>query len=277
MIPPLEAVNAVDPPAPYLGGKRFLAPLIVRRIAEVPHSLYAEPFVGMGGIFFRRDYRPGAEVINDRSGDVVNLFRVLQRHYTAFMDHLRFQLTSRREFERLSRTDPMTLTDLERAARFLYLQRTAYGGKIVGRSFGVAPERPARFDVTQMAPVLEEVFERLSGVVIENLDWAELVDRYDRPEALFYFDPPYLGSEGDYGPGLFAPSQFAAIADRLRRLEGKAIVSLNDVPGIREAFAGFRIETAELPYTIGQATSGVKQVREVLIYTFEPPALPLFS
>ncbi len=136
-------VRPVSTPAPYLGGKRALAPKIVERINRVPHKLYVEVFVGMGGVFFKRDNQPPAEVINDKSGEVVNLFRILQRHYVAFMDHLRYQLTSRKEFERLVKTDPTTLTDLERAARFLYLQRTAYGGKVTGQNFGVAPERCA--------------------------------------------------------------------------------------------------------------------------------------
>lgn len=274
---PLRPVNPVSPPAPYIGGKRFLAPLIVSRIAEIDHVLYAEPFVGMGGVFFRRDRRPEAEVINDRNGEVVNLFRILQRHYAAFMDHLKFQLTSRREFERLSKTDPSTLTDLERAARFLYLQRTAYGGKVTGQNFGVAPERPARFDVTQIAPLLEEIYERLTGVVIENLDWFDFIDRYDRPGTLFYLDPPYWGSEDDYVPGAFQRGEFVRIAERLARLAGKAIVSLNDVPAVREIFAAFRIEEAEVPYSIGQASGGVKTVAEVLIHTFDRPALPLFG
>jgi len=273
----LEPVQPVSPAAPYLGGKRILAPLIVERISEVPHTTYVEPFVGMGGIFFRRDRRPEAEVINDRNGEVVNLFRILQRHYAAFMDHLKFQLTSRREFERLTKIAPSTLTDLERAARFLYLQRTAYGGKIVGQSFGVAGERPARFDLNQVGPMLEEIYERLAGVVIENLDWHELVARYDRPQTLFYLDPPYWNSEDDYGAGMFDRSQFMKIADVVRSLQGRAIISLNDVPGVRECFAGMRWETAELPYTIGQATSGVKHVSELIIYSFERPSLPLFA
>ena len=276
MNPSLQPVNPVSPPAPYMGGKRFLAPLIVSHIGEVDHGLYAEPFVGMGGVFFRRDRRPEAEVINDRNGDVVNLFRILQRHYAAFMDHLKFQLTSRREFERLSKTDPSTLTDLERAARFLYLQRTAYGGKVVGQNFGVAPARSAGFDVLQVAPVLEEIFERLSGVTIENLDWAEFIDRYDRPETLFYLDPPYWGSESDYGAA-FDRGQFAAMAGKLRNLKGRAILSLNDVPGVRETFKGLRLEEADLTYTIGQATGGVRDAKELLIYTFERPELPLFG
>lgn len=271
-----EPVTPVSPPAPYQGGKRHLAPLLVQRICEVPHATYAEAFVGMGGVFFRRTLRPQAEVINDRNGEVVNLFRVLQRHYTAFMDHLKFQLTSRREFERLSRTDPATLTDLERAARFLYLQRTAYGGKVTGQNFGVATERPARFDYTQIGPVLEEIYERLAGVVIENLDWTEILARYDTPATLFYLDPPYWACEDDYGSGMFDRAQFEIMVDRLANLKGRAILSLNDVPGVRETFAGFRLETADLHYSIGQATGGTKPVREVIIYTFDAPSLPLF-
>jgi DNA adenine methylase len=273
----LTPVDPVSPPAPWQGGKRMLAPKIIQRISEIPHTLYAEPFVGMGGVFFRRPARPDAEAINDYSGEVINLFRILQRHYAAFMDHLKFQLTSRREFERLSKTDPQTLTDLERAARFLYLQRTAYGGKITGQNFGVRPSNPALFNLTRIAPVLEEVYERLTGVSIENLDWAEFIRRYDSPGTLFYLDPPYWGCEDDYGKALFSRERFAEMAEMLRQIEGKAIVSLNDVPGVRATFDGFRMETVELSYTIGQASGGTKQVREVLIYTFEQPDLPLFG
>jgi hypothetical protein len=68
-------VPAVSPPAPYLGGKRNLASRITALIATVDHETYVEPFVGMGGIFFRRRQRPRSEVINDLSGDVANLFR----------------------------------------------------------------------------------------------------------------------------------------------------------------------------------------------------------
>lgn len=264
----LKSVAAVAPPAPYLGGKRSLSSTLAQRISMVPHSVYVEPFVGMGGIFFRRTARPDAEVINDRNGEVANLFRILQRHYPAFMDHLKFQLTSRREFERLQRTDPTTLTDLERAARFLYLQRTAYGGKIRGQSFGVSPDRPGRFDVLAIGPILESVFERLSGVIIENLDWEIVIDRYDRPDALFYLDPPYWGNETDYGAGIFDRTDFSAMAARLSSMKGRAIVSLNDVAGVRSTFSGFRMETVDLVYTVGQATGGVKEVGEVIIYNF---------
>jgi DNA adenine methylase len=189
-------------------------------------------------------------VINDFSGDVATLFRVLQRHYTAFMDMLRYQVASRREFERLKASDPATLTDLERAARFLYLQRLAFGGKVAGRSFGVSTTGSARFNVLKLAPVLEDVHERLAGVVIENLPWQEFLRRYDRPGTLFYLDPPYWGGEGDYGAGLFSRDQYAELAARLAVLKGRFILSINDVPEIRDLFGRFDIEAVETTYSL---------------------------
>ena len=139
-------------------------------IGGIPHRTYAEVFVGMGGVFFRRNLRPPVEVINDWSEDVSTFFRVLQHHYVAFLDMLRFQITSRANFEKLLSMDPASLTDLQRAARFLYVQRLAFGGKVAGRNFGVSAGNPARFDVTKLGPMLEAVHERLAGVVIERMD-----------------------------------------------------------------------------------------------------------
>jgi DNA adenine methylase len=68
-------------PAGYIGGKRNLSRRICAIIEATPHTSYAEPFVGMGGIFLRRARRPRAEAINDISGDVVTLFRCLAEHY----------------------------------------------------------------------------------------------------------------------------------------------------------------------------------------------------
>lgn len=258
----LQPVRAVRPVAGYIGGKRNLSKRLVERIAAVPHRLYVEPFVGMGGVFFRRTSRPRAEVINDISSDVATLFRLLQRHYQQFLDVLKWQIASRAEFERLIATDPSTLTDLERAARFLYLQRLAFGGKVTGRNFGVDHGQGARFDLTKLVPMLEEVHERLAGVVIERLPYAQLFVRYDRPDALFYLDPPYWGCEGDYGAGVFSAADFDRLRGILERIKGRFIMSINDTPEIRAIFDGLAMEPVELSYRIsGKATPA----RELII------------
>lgn len=227
----MTPVTRTAPVAPWLGGKRNLAKRICATIDATPCGTYAEPFVGMGGIFLRRSARPKAEVINDKGRDIANLFRILQRHYPQFLDTLRFQLTTRAEFNRLVDTNPETLTDLERAARFLYLQRTAFGGKVSGRNFGVSKDRPGRFNLTTLEPMLEDLHSRLAGVVIECLDW----------------------------------SDFAAMADQLRTIKGRFLMSINDVPEIRALFAWARIEEVSTTYTIGNHSERGTDRAELLI------------
>lgn len=264
----LEPVSTVKPIAPYIGGKRNLAKRLVRRINAIGHTTYAEVFVGMGGVFFRRDHRPTAEVINDWSEDVSTFFRVIQHHYVAFLDMVRFQISSRAGFEKLLALDPASLTDLQRSARFLYLQRLAFGGKVAGRNFGVNPAAAARFDVTKLGPMIEAVHERLAGVLIERLPWQDFIARYDRPGTLFYLDPPYYGCEGDYGRNLFDRSQFEAMADQLRGVKGRFMLSLNDHPEVRRIFAGFTFEEEEVTYTVG-GMDKAKAVGEVIISNAE--------
>ncbi|MGO7686629.1 DNA adenine methylase [Rhizobium ruizarguesonis] len=261
----LRPIEPANPAAPYIGGKRILSKKVIQRINATPHEVYAEPFVGMGGVFLRRNLAPKMEVINDISGDVANLFRILQRHYPQFMETLRFQITSRREFDRLSRTDPSTLTDLERAARFLYLQRLAFGGKVRGQNFGISMQG-GRFNLMKLAPQLEEIHERMAGVVIENLPWRRFIERYDRPGTLFYLDPPYWGNEDDYGRAVFSRDDFAELADVLSRIRGRFILSLNAVQGVFETFSKFHIEEVDCTYSIAGGGSS-KEVKEVIITT----------
>ena len=265
-------VRPVKPVAPYLGGKRNLAGRLTRLIETIPHQTYAEPFVGMGGVFLRRRSRPKAEAINDISGDVATLFRILQRHYVAFLDMLKWQLTSRAEFDRLVRVDPETLTDLERAARFLYLQRTAFGGKVAGRNFGVDARSPARFDITKLQSLLEEVHERLAPVTIERLHYSDFIRRYDTPGTLFYLDPPYWNCERDYGDGVFERADFERLAGQLSNISGKFVLSINDTPGAREVFGRFGLRSVETTYTIATASAGRVQRAGELIVSNLPAA-----
>ena len=260
---PLTAVQPTRPVAPWLGGKRALASRLAERIAAVPHVRYVEPLVGMGGVFFRRRQRPKLEVINDINRDVVNLFWLLQRHYQQLLDVLKWQICSRADFQRLVKVDPDTLTDLERAARFLFIQRAAFGGKMVRPTFGVAFDNPARFDLTKLVPMLEDVHERLCGVLIEQLPFEECIRRYDsRPGTLFYCDPPYWGCTDDYGKDIFSAADFDLLRDLLEGIQGRFILSLNDTPEVREIFGQFSIEEVSLNYRVG---GRVTPAREVII------------
>ena len=237
---------------PYLGGKFRLSKRIINKIEQIQHKIYAEPFVGMGGIFLRRTQIPKAEIINDINGELVNLYRIVRRYPNTLYKETEFMFASRQEFERLLKTQPETLTDIERAARFLYLQNQAFGGKVTGQSFGVSIDRPARFDFVKLNDRIRAVGERLASVTIERQDFETFIKRYDTKDTLFYLDPPYWGNETDYGKGVFTRADFERLRDCLMGIKGRFILSLNDTPQVRELFKNFTIEQTDVTYSISK-------------------------
>lgn len=250
----------------WVGGKALLADKIIPLIPD--HKCYCEVFAGAAWLLFKKP-ESKVEVINDINVDLVTLYRVVQHHLEEFIRYFRWVLVSREEFERLKRVDPATLTDIQRAARFYYLIRMRFSSNLNSPSLGVSTHRGPRLNLLRIEEELSAAHLRLAGVYIENLQFEKLIDRYDRAHTFFYVDPPYYGCENHYGKGLFKRSDFGALADRLARLEGRFILSLNDTPEVRKLFARFRIREVLTRYTVGQADKG-KQVRELLILNYRP-------
>ncbi len=261
-----EQVKPTEPIAPYLGGKRLLAKTIVPIIEKIPHNIYAEPFIGMGGVFFRRAKKPKCEAINDINSEIVNMFRMVERFPDYLADMLKFKICSRAEFKQMLATPPLLLTELERAVRYLYIQKNAFGGKVRGQAFGVDVGRSGRLISEKLIPQIQELHRRLAGVYIECLPYQEFITRYDRKDTLYYLDPPYWNCENDYGKGIFGKADFDELAKRLKEIKGKFIMSINDVPEIRHIFRFFYIQEVKTRYTIATKETGQsKQAKELLI------------
>ena len=101
-----EPVKPTEPIAPYLGGKRLLAKTIVPIIEKIPHNIYCEPFMGMGGVFFRRTQKPKCEAINDINSEIINMFRMVEKFPNYLADMLKFKICSRAEFKAMLATPP---------------------------------------------------------------------------------------------------------------------------------------------------------------------------
>lgn len=257
-----------NPIIPWIGGKRRLADTLLSRFPK--HDCYVEVFAGGAALFFMRQPAQ-VEVINDVNGELVNLYRVVQHHLEEFVRQFKWALTSRQVFGWLKDTRPETLTDIQRAARFYYLQQNCFGGKVEGQSFGTATTTPPGLNLLRLEETLSAAHLRLASAFVENLDWAACVERYDRPHTLFYMDPPYWETEG-YGVD-FPLAEYERMASLMSGLKGKAIVSLNDHPEVRRIFAGFEIETLDIKYTVGGG-AGVGR-REVIIYSWDRSAEPV--
>src|ERR1700719_1454300 len=221
-------------PLPYIGGKNRLAKKIISLLPE--HTTYVEPFAGGAQVLFHKP-PSNVEVLNDLDFDVVNFFRVCQWHYEELIRYLRFCLVSRNLHELHVKTDPSTLTDIQRAGRFFYLQKNSFGGLVVKRKFHYGVTQPSNYNLERLPEIIENAHKRLQRVQIESLPYEQVLEKYDRPSTVFYLDPPYWGV--NLYKFNFSPADFKALAARLTKLQGKFILSLNDRPEVREAFSNF--------------------------------------
>lgn len=250
----------------WVGGKSQLTDRIIPLLP--PHQCYCEVFAGAAWMLFRKE-ESKVEIINDINSDLVTLYRVVKNHLEEFIRTLKWLLVARDEFDRFMMMEPATLTDIQRSVRFFYIMKTGYGARLKNPSFGIAASAPSRFNLLRIEEELSAAHLRLNRVYIENKPFQTVIDRFDKPETLFYVDPPYWGCENYYGNGVFSREDFAVLRDRLVGIKGKFIMSINDVPEIREMFRDFTIQEVPTKYSMGK--EGVKPVTELLIMNYQPP------
>jgi DNA adenine methylase len=250
-------------PLPYIGGKNRLANKIISLLPD--HITYVEPFAGGAQVLFHK--APShVEVLNDLDFDIVNFFRVCQWHYEELIRYLRFCLVSRKLHGLHLATDPETLTDIQRAGRFFYLQKNSFGGLVLKQAFHYGVTQPSNYNVERIPEIIEQAHRRLQRVQIESLPYEKILDKYDRQTTLFYLDPPYW--ERRLYRRNFTEQDFIALEQHLHGIRGQFIVSLDDRPEVRKLFHHWRLLPVDIAYT-AQHTTG-KRFPELLITNFAP-------
>lgn len=253
-----------NPIIPWLGGKRRLADKLIPLFPK--HECYVEVFCGGAALYFLRPYPAATEVINDINGELVNLYRVVQHHLEEFVRQFKWALSSREVFKWQKEAKPETLTDIQRAARFYYLQQHAFGGKVSGQNFGTATTG-SPINLCRIEESLSAAHLRLSGTYVENLTWMDCMKRYDRPHTFFYCDPPYWQTEG-YGVD-FGFEQYEQMAEFMRTCKGKVMVSINDHPDIRQAFNGLCMMGLDIKYSVSNTHGAPASSQELVITNWE--------
>jgi DNA adenine methylase len=254
-----------SPIVPWLGGKRRLADKLIPLFPQ--HHCYVELFCGGAALYFLRPMPAHVEVLNDINGELINLYRVVQHHLDEFVRSFRWWLSSRQLFGWLQETPTETLTDIQRAARFFYLQHHAFGGRVDGQTFGTATTSPS-INILRLEHSLSDAHMRLAGgTTIENLPWDECLRRYDRPHTFFYADPPYWQTEG-YGVP-FGFEHYENMASLMRSIKGKMMVSINDHPDIRRVFDGLTMMDLEIKYSVGNNNGSPEASRELVICNWD--------
>lgn len=246
----------------WMGGKRRLAKHILPHFPD--HRCYVEAFAGGAALFFMRPEPAEVEVINDINGELINLYRVVQCHLEEFVRQFKWALISREMFEWQKRSHLVALTDIQRAARFYYLQQCAFGARGASPAFGYATTSAPKLNLLRIEEALSIAHVRLARCYIERLPWQDCIKRYDREHTLFYFDPPYWDTAG-YGVE-FPFSEYEQLAQVMTQIKGKAVLSINDHPDIRRVFKGMRSEALSTRYTVGGGAG--KEVGELLVFSW---------
>lgn len=218
----------------YHGGKFRLAQWVIEHFP--PHLVYVEPFGGAAGVLIQKA-RSHGEVYNDLDGDIVNLFRVLQKEDTraALTELLVLTPYAREEFEQA-----WIFTDepVERARRTIIRAQMGFGsaGASKGttgfridcyRQYSTAQQLWARYP-DQIAAI----GQRLAGVLIENRPALDVMLAHDSAQALHYVDPPYVhatrvrgAAKGRYYRHEMDDEQHAELLDTLNTLQGMVVLS----------------------------------------------------
>jgi len=251
----------------YMGGKSLLAPKIIPKIPE--HKCYVEVFAGAAWMLFKKDENMShVEVINDINLDLVTLYRVIKHHLEEFIRYFKWILVARDEFERFKIETPESLTDIQKAVRFYYLLKSGYAARIKNPSFNINSTEKPRLNLLRIEEELSAVHWRLARVYVENRPYEEVFLRFDKQDTFFYVDPPYRGYEDYYGDGIFSRKDFIKLRDILRGVNGRFIMSINDLPEIRSLYKDFIIESVNTSYSAGGANKK-KKVTELLVMNYD--------
>jgi len=264
---------------PYPGAKSQMADWIIQQFPK--HECFVDVFGGSAAILVNKP-QSRVEVYNEQDEDLVHCFEVLRDRGEELKEWLRSVPYSRQLYEDWATEfyeGGRPKDDIERAGRFYFLRYSQFGGKYdAKKGFRIAKKKDdyAGQDFAKAIEGLESFRDRFRGVIIENLDYTEILDRYDRDTTLFYLDPPYVDVGDEYysHKGEFDQAEFVS---NLHDLEANWIVSYGeDHPqGLDE----YRTLHKQQRYTLnnGQAGGGDSVQTERLFVNFDPSNTAKFS
>jgi len=262
---------------PYIGSKTYLAPWVVKHLRA--HENFVVPFGGAAGVLLNKP-RSGCEIYNDRDEALVEFFRACREHPEELAERVRnipFSRSVYNEWSRQFRSDDGWPDDVvERAARWVYLRYASFSGRY-GQRAGFATDTPRRGPQKsriwqQMPERIIEVRDRFRGVAIENLDYSDILGRYDDKDAetLYYCDPPYTEAKDDYYRGpRFDHDRFVS---ELGTVDGHWMVSYRDPP---EGLEDLATAVVERSYNRSAAKDNDDRT-ERLYLSYQPHEVPMF-
>jgi DNA adenine methylase len=268
--------SAAGPIVKWAGGKtRLLDELCARTPGGFRR--YFEPFLGGGALYFR--LAPKLAVLSDCNVDLINTYRCVAWHVEAVEKRLERHRAAHSEKhyyevrERWNTPGGMT-ADVDRAAAFIYLNKTCYNGLWRVNSRGKFNVPVGRYDDPSIfdASALRAASKILQGAELHARHYVEAAADA-RAGDFVYFDPPYhpisdTARFTSYTAGSFGPDdqrQLADVARALVRRGCRVLLSNSDTEFVRGLYDGFTVETVDCARAINSKATARGPQRELLI------------
>lgn len=270
----------LNSPFKWVGGKSRLRKHIIALLPS--HTCYVEPFAGAAWVLFGKP-PSNVEVVNDIDQDLINFFRVVKHKPEELIRSFEWELASRAEFERLASLSPSDLTDVQRAHRFYYLIMAGWGGELKYPRFQTSIIDGGHGNrlvgaLKTLSKRITPIHDRLRTVIIENLDWKNCIDRYDREGTVMYLDPPYPGNKVNYAHNMREWEAHQELAKRLSRTECFWILSTYDTAEMHDLFTGYQITKIKSSSGMNAEKRGKTRVanNEILVTNYDPAVVSPF-
>ena len=273
----------VSPILKWVGGKRQLLDSIEPLIP--PCSTYYEPFIGGGAVFFSR--QPDKAVINDSNPELINVYLMIKNEPEALIEKLKeHKANSSEEYyyavRALDRDKSIfvNMTNVERAARIIYLNKTCYNGLFRVNSSGEFNSPWGRYNnpnITNETTIRAlHTYLNKANITIKCGDYQDAL-RGIRKGAFVYFDPPYMpisssASFTGYTAGGFGEQEQMALKEQCDALNAKGIkflLSNSACPFIEELYKDYIIEHVNAKRTINANPEKRGEIEEVLVRNYE--------
>lgn len=269
----------------YIGGKSRISSFITPYI-PTDIEVFVEPFGGMMWTFFKMDLikYPNLKTIvyNDFNPLNVNLINCV-RNYADFYKVISkipaqnkqlFYEYQKEIFHPHFRVD-LTKPDYDAAAKYVYLLSQVWSGTnpAKGKFIDLKGKYKSKFDSFKNKltnPKWQKYFEKIS--VVENMDFGDVITKYDGKKTYFYCDPPYFGTEKYYVNHDFNAETHERLSKTLKGIDGRFSLSYYDFPKLSEWFPQSKYNWKSRQFAkAAMATSGRSQTRgtELLIMNYD--------
>jgi len=253
-------------PIKWVGGKSKLVNILIPLIPK--HKGYVEVFGGAGCLLFAKEISKW-EILNDFDGELMNFWSVVKNTKDQFISSFDYTLVSRQIFDEYKQIFKNKTEEdcIKRAHIFYYLVKAGFGADMISPCFGTAKDR-SRLRIEQIKDDINEAYQRLQKVTIENKSFQDMFRIYDGEDTFFYLDSPYRNTK-QYATGKFTDEQYKLLAECCKKTKGKWLYTINDDEYIRELFKDFNIITHDVYYGICKTDNGRKNFKELIITNYD--------